>query len=36
VPGFVLSLTAIAAVSWISVKPNAVVQKQFDQMRIQL
>ena len=36
VPGFALSLTAIAAVSWISVKPNAVVQKQFDQMRIQL
>lgn len=36
VPGFVLSLTAIAAVSWISVKPNAVVQKQFDQMRTQL
>jgi sodium/proline symporter len=36
VPGFVLSLIAIAAVSWISVKPNAVVQKQFDQMRSQL
>jgi sodium/proline symporter len=36
VPGFLLSLIAIAAVSSISVKPNAVVQKQFDQMRSQL
>lgn len=36
VPGFLLSLIAIAAVSSISVKPNAAVQKQFDQMRGQL
>ena len=36
VPGFLLSLIAIAVVSSISVKPNAAVQKQFDQMRGQL
>ena len=36
VPGFLLSLIAIAVVSSISAKPNAVVQKEFDQMRSQL
>jgi sodium/proline symporter len=36
VPGFLLSVIAIAVVSLISVKPNAAVQKQFDQMRGQL
>lgn len=36
VPGFLLSLIAIAVVSLISVKPNAAVQKQFDQMHGQL
>ena len=36
VPGFLLSLIAIAVVSSTSVKPNAAVQKQFDQMRGQL